>query len=570
MTEQLDNENPVDPPAEQFTELANDAKPPLTPAEIEARLNEQQGEEEVFRELELDEQPEAEVFGNTVTPNKNVTEDLAILELFTPAIEQQMKNAVRVLYPNHSDVEMAELYNHIEARILAQQPNRAKLVEEEAAGHLLAVEVAPRKFLYVTEKERAAMAMLAQYRQLVRSGHGETLFTEGEVWRNAPQIGSDIIAIGKSNFEKSTNPVMKMRGALGLSGEFPVPLWASGLHLKLAAPGAIDSLKLETTLLLEKIDMSRDTMGYSLSAPAIYTNGPVIDFILQHTLSSTAGTTNPNELGDLILLTDLEPLAGAAAATVYPDGFVLERPCLKSNGGCGHVTRRKINVRRELMVRWERLTEHQKAFMAKRSGRHDPKTIRGYQDQSRPDISRLIDIGGGYFLQLTVPSLNRYRRLAGSWMSRLTNGAKDLIVSNAQREERDAFMQRQSNIALIMAFSMWVESFIYRPSIDADPVVVVTREVSDPDKQFEADLAMDKELTDLSADGGQTERIVAQIRKFIDDMTLSSYVVPKTHCGGCGKPVTGDDLATHPHVVQVNTIELFFTLLRHKIQNSGK
>ena len=543
---------------------------PLTPEEIEARLNEQASSAMPDRELELEEQPEEEVFGDAYVPNTSVTEDLPILDVITPEIEADLKKAPRVLFPNHTDDELSGLYDHVEKKIIAQQPSRVRLVELEQAGHLRPVEVAKGKFIFVTEKERAAMAMIANYRELVRTGHGETLFADGEVWRNAPQVGSDIIAIGKSNFAKSNDPILKMRGALGMSGEFPVPLWASGLHLKLSAPGAIESLKLETSILLEKMDMARDTMGYALSAPAIYTNGPVIDFILQHVLFSTAGTTSPDDLGDLILLTDLEPMAGGAAATVYPDGFTMERPCLKSNGGCGHVTRRKINIRRELMVRWERLTDHQKAFMAKRSGRHDPKTIRNYQSMTRPDISRMVDLGNGYYLRLSVPTLNRYRRLATAWMSRLTNGAKDLIVSNAHREEREVFMQRQSNIALIMAFAPWIDAFIYRETVDAEDQIVISRDVDDPDKQYEADMAMDKELTDLSADGGQTERIVGQIKKFIDDMTVSTFVVPKTKCGGCGKPVTGDELSKHPHVVPVNTIELFFTLLRHKIRNSGK
>ena len=544
--------------------------PALSPEELEARLNEQAATDMPARELELEEQPEEEVFGDAYTPNPSVTEDLPILENLDPEIEAALKKLPRVLFPNHTEQELADLYVHVEQKILAQQAHRSRLVELEQAGHLKAVEVTKGNYIFVTEKERQAMAMIAQYRQLVRTGHGETLFADGEVWRNTPTVGSDVIAIGKSNFAKSNDPVLKMRGALGLSGEFPVPLWSSGIHLKLSAPGAIEGLKLETSILLEKMDMARDTMGYALSAPAIYTNGPVIDFILQHVLFSTAGTTNPDDLGDLILLTDLEPMAGGAAATVYPDGFTLERPCLKSNGGCGHVTRRKINIRRELVVRWERLTEHQKSFMAKRNGRHDPKTIRNYQSMTRPDVSRLVDLGGGYFLRLSVPTLNRYRRLASAWMSRLTNGAKDLIVSNAHREERETFMQRQSNIALIMAFAPWIDAFIYRESVDADDQVIISREVDDPDKQYEADMAMDKELTDLSADGGQTEIIVAQIKKFIDDMTMSAFVVPKTICGGCGKPVTGDNLSKHPHVVPINTIELFFILLRHKIRNSGK
>lgn len=544
----------------------------LTPEEIEAQMAQQLADEEGPTNFpELEHQPKEEVFGGDPGVNEAIDETVPVLDEVSDEDWKKLETLGELILPNSDSKELDRIYEHITMTILRHQPGRQRLVELKQADHLHAMQIDPKLVLYVTEKERAAMANLAIARRMIRAGHGHDLFADGN-WTNLPKVGDTILALGKTNFEKSKDPILQFRGAMGLSGEYPIPLWASGLHLKVTSPGAVESLKLEVKIILEKIDTGRETLGYSLGSSSIYMNVPVIDFVLKHVLSSTAGTVTPSELEQLILLTDLEMLVGASAASAYPDGFPMERPCLKSNGGCGTVTRRKINLRRALFVDFSRLTEVQKDFMVKRSGRHDVLTIRNYQSMTRPSVPRLIDIGKGYFLRLTVPTIAQYKRIAGAWMSRLTNGAKELVTSNANRAEREQFMETQANIALIMAFAHWVEAIVYKPSIEDEEKIIVSRITADPDKQYEADMAVDKELVDFSADGGQTQRVVDEIRKFIDAMTIASYAVPKTKCSNpeCGKSVTGDEQGKHPELVQMNTVELFFTLLRHKIQNSGR
>lgn len=523
---------------------------------------------------ELNEQPEEEVFGGDVKSNPNIHIDASapILEEISEEQVRQLADIGTLFAPNHSAEELTKLYEHTVKVITAHQRHRHALVKSGENTPYFAINVGDNQTLYITALERDVMANIGYYRRIQRQGHGEHLFTEGDTWINMPKVGDAILAIGKNNFANSKDARMKFRGAMGLSGEYPSPLWASGLHLKLESPGALDSFKLEVKLLLDKVDSARDSMGYALDAASTFLNLPVFEFIAEHILSTSVGTINRNELEQLILLTDLEPLAGSMGSAIYPDGFLLERPCLKSNGGCGHRNHRKINVRRSQLVRFNRLSEHQQQFMSRRSAHNDPATVRNYQSQVRPEISRLIDLGKGYYLRLRVPTIAQYRRIAGAWMARLTGSAKQMFVSNAQQEDRQNFMDSQANIALIMAFAHWVEAIEFHPELGGDVEVVVSRTIegNDPAKQFEADESVDKELIDLSADGGQTRVIVEKIKKFIDDMTLSVFVAPKTKCAGCGKSVTGDDLSLHPDVVQLNAVELFFTLLRHKIQHSGK
>lgn len=548
---------------------------PKSAAELEAELNAQAttGEaEEDERIPELHEQSADEIIHSEIKPNPKIDEVIPVLEeIFDEAEMKRLTSQGSILLPYHTKEELDKLYNRIARTIVLHQPARHEEVAEGGGDHLTQIDVPGRDQgrLYVTEIERQAMAMVAGYRAHLRAGHGATLFEEDH-WTNMPKVGDSILAIAANNFAKSPDPLMRFRGAQGLSGEYPAPMWGSGLHMRLESPGALRGLQLEVAMLLEKIERSRDTMGYALSAPSVYLNSAVMDFILEHVHSTTLGTVNPEELKRVLRLNDLEPLAGASASTIYPDGFLLERPCLQSAGGCGHVVKRKINIRRQLFVRWERLSDHQKQFMSKRAGRVDVKTVLGYQNQTRPEISRFIDLKGGYSLKLEVPTFARYEYLSNVWMSKLTNEAKDLIVSNADRDQRDGYLARATNIALIMAYASWIEGIYYRESIDQDPVAIVSRTVTEVDKQYEADMKVDKELTDLSADGGQTQRIVDEIRKFIDDMTLSVFAVPKTKCPMCDKPLTGDEKSTHPHLVQLNAIELFFTLLRHKVSTSGK
>lgn len=505
------------------------------------------------------------------TPNANVTETLAVTEVLTEAeLEQLAKNGT-VYLSNLDQAEIMKIDGMLRQQIGASQPKRRDLAKKKAAGNYIGVEI-PRPnaapvIVYMTQTERDAMEVIEMYSRTLRHGVGQNIFTDGSKWNNLPGLGDSKIAMGLVDNSNNKDPIQVLRHALGLSNEHSVPMWHSGMHMTLEGPGALEQLKLDTKLLLEKIDYGRESSGYVYSASSVYLNRNVADFILNKVKSNTAGISGAQALKELLLITDLEPLALAGASTLFPQGYDLQRPCLHSQGGCGHVVRRKVNLRRMLFVSTSKLTDDAMRLMNKKSGRVDVATIKNYQEQMRPDISRRVMLRNGMAIRLRVPTMAAYERIAGNWMDRMSQQAKELVASNANEQERARYMDRAAGMALLMAYGHWVEAFLkVSDDVEVEPVVMVARaDSTDLEAQYKADTAIDKLLEDLSGDTEMTTIVVEAIEKFIADMTIATVGVPKVICPNCNKPVSGDETSKHPHLVNINPIELFFTLLRHKI-----
>lgn len=520
--------------------------------------------------------PEEPVYAGEYTPNPNVEEAFPVTEDLT---EAELKNLARfgaVLLSNMELTEIVQLDRMVRAQVAKEQPKRKQMADDQGnIPGMVAYDMRQGRGvtrIWLSAAEAETMDLLSEYRRTIRNAGNYDLLTEGDFWTNLPKSNDSKIAMAMVDQSKQKDPLLAMRSRLGLSARHSVPMWASGMNIQLEGPGALQQLSLDTQLLLEKIEGGRDSNGYIYSASAVYLNRLVSDFLLKQVKSTTAGIVGVAELKKLILLTDLEPLALGGAATLFPEGYLLQRPCLTSRGGCGHVVERKVNLRRMLFVSTSKLSKDQLQLMSKRTGHVDSKTIMGYQEAVRPDISRLVPLKNGVSIRLRVPSLATYERIAGAWMTKMEHSSKELVASNASPEERQIYLDRAASVALLMAYAHWVDAFITTDpaSPENDPEVVVQRlDDSDLKAQFEADREMDQQLEDLSGDAEISNLVAEAIEKFIGKMTIATAAVPKVRCPKCKKPVSGDDQSTHPHLVSVNPIELFFILLRRKIQNAG-
>jgi len=508
-----------------------------------------------------------------------VYKSMANVELVTKILEEgQFEKLGAVILTNHDPDELETIRRLMMRDILRKQKlRRIQTRDAEKAGReapYFPLEVEENTYLHITEEERENLMLCSIFATTLRKGAGYKLFDDPEDhWTNLPQRGDHRIAIATKDYSKSKDPVQRIRSVLNLSVPFQKPLWASGFHLEIEGPGVLDQLKLETQLLLEKVEEGRASSGFVYSASAVFMNRLVVDFILDNVKSSTAGTTDKDVLKDLILITDLENMALATAATIYPDGYNLQRKCLDSKGGCGHVMEAKIQPRRMLLVRENRVSDAQFQLLSKKSGFVDHEIIRNYQKMTRPEVTRYIRLKGNLALRMRVPTLAEYDRVASAWMDRMVNRAKELIGSNASETDRQIYLSRANNIALIMAFGHWFDAFVeFGDELDAEPEVIMTRTPAikgDLEAQYKLDLEMDKMLEDLSSDNETVDTVIKGVEAFINAMTLATAVITKEVCPVCGKDAFGDADQTHPHVININAVELFFTLLHHKIQAAG-
>lgn len=497
----------------------------------------------------------------------NITETLPVLE------DEVIKNLGSLALSNFEAAELEIIRRGIYGRVFAAQVTRRGIVKSGAKHPFVPVDV-DNKTVFLTGEELDAVNNVSSYTASLRVGFGFKLFEEDE-WNNLPTCGEQRIAISQANAASSTDPIQRIRGKLGLATEANIPMWHSGLHFTIQGPGVLEQLRLETKLLDEKITMARDSSGLVYSASSVYLNTAVANFILGCVTKTNVGITNPEELKKLLLITDLEPLALGAASTIFPEGYNLDRPCLTTFGGCGRVETRKVNLRRMVFVRRSRINDSQFSLMAKRFSRVDVQTVQAYQQSIRPEVSRSVDIGNGFKLILRVPTFADYERQATAWMDQMDNRARVVMASYANETDRQTYLMRANNIAMVMAHSSWIEAVSeVGPTPESDDIIILSRNLTgdqagDLEAQYVADEKLDQLLESFADDGELTQKISEGIEIFINAMTLATVAVPKSKCPGCGLPLTGDSLSKHPHLVSVNPFEVFFTLIHHKIKQAG-
>lgn len=542
-----------------MTELATAIASPSEEAAPQAPTAEDQAEEAP--------KPPAAPWAGEIIERLNCSEELPVFD------DNIIQTVGSIALSNFEANELEIIRRGIYGRIFAAQKRRHEIVKTGQRHPFTGVDM-DQKTVFMTREELEAVNNVTSYTASLRVGFGHQIFEE-DTWNNLPTNGDQKIAITANNPAKSNDPVMRIRGQLGLATEGNAVLWHSGIHMTLEGPPVLDQLRLETKLLEEKIAMARESNGLVYSASSVYLNKAVTDFILSYVTKSTIGTTHAGELKKVILLTDLEPLTLAAAATIFPDGYNLDRPCLTTYGGCGETLTRKVNLRRMLFVRRSRIDDNQFALMAKRSARVDIKTVKAYQESIRPEVSRYIDIAPGLKVKMRVPTLADYERQATAWMDVMDNRARVLMTSYANESDRQTFMLRANNIAMVMTYSHWIEAVVEEDENSPDGLkTVLTRvlqgeEADDLELQYQADQDLDRLLESFADDGDLTAKIADGIEKFINAMTLATVAVPKSKCPSCGVPLTGDALSKHPHLVSINPIEVFFTLIHHKVKQAG-
>lgn len=498
-----------------------------------------------------------------------------ILEPMSDALLAKFASHGKLVLSNMNVQEVLQVDEILRLRILVAQRDRHTMIRGGLnAEGFVKIDMPEIGAIYMTDEEQRAMGLLTDFKRQVTFGHIGDMIEDGEKATNRPMVDNTPIMMGLASNPGKADGLAAVREDLNLGHKIAVPFWASGLHARFQAPGALAQIALDTELGEEKIRESLESAGYALAAPAVFLNRAITDWVLKHFISTTAGTVDPKILKDTITLLDFDQLVSSAAYALYPKGFPVTRYCINSAINCDGEIKDLMNINRMIIVFDERLDEHQMRFMSKRSGVHDLKTIRNYQSKMRPNISRYVDLENGIRLKLRIPTIAQYESTSTAWLDNMTAEAKALISSNAREEDRQNYMVRAQRVSTVMAYAHWVEGVVRQgEELESEPVVVATRNLPEgatPEQQYEADKEIDDFLRDFANSPELTKAFTDALEKFIAAMTITTVCLPKVHCPKCGEPIDKDtgSKQDHPALVTINPTELFFTLLRLKIASA--
>jgi len=372
---------------------------------------------------------------------------------------------------------------------------------------------------------------------------------EESYWRQAVDHNGDEISAGRPRFSNSGKlsgdaALFKVRAAAGLGTIVNVPLWHTGIWLKLKAPSEGTLLELERRIALEKIDLGRSTVGVAFTNASIYVNTYLIDMILNHVYDGTYKDLSPKALKRIIKVTDIPQLVWGMACAIWPNGYKLVQPCVSDPSQCRHLNEAHVNVSKLSWVDNRALSTAQRNLMANRDGNVDDEKLTTYSNEHTAPQTRRIQITDEMSIGLRVPSIADYEVAGFRWVDGIVRMVDEAFGQSIRGEERNDYISQQGAMSNLRRYSHWIHSIDFTDDTSAD------------DRE-----SIDSALDGLTASDEIRKKIVDGVESFIRSSVINAIGIPRYDCPSCGgEPGEYDVPQRLQEIIQLEVNEIFFTL----------
>ena len=408
----------------------------------------------------------------------------------------------------------------------------------------------------------------------VNSSLQESLKREGSDWQQPISHGDVHMFAAQPKFASADEntvltgdrAILAMATQLGRGGIFQIPLWHSGIWLKLRAPlnGAI--LELDTQIATEKVLLGRKVRGLLYSEDSVYTKKAMTDFILAHVYDCNVRDWSIEKLRSIILLTDYNLMVAGMAATMYPNGYPITHSCTYDTEKCLHVAREVASIPRMFFTDKSRLSEKQLGFMAKRGIKRTVEQIKDYQ-KTEWNIFENISIdtdnsdfdpegaSNNFSITISVPTLEQYIDSGVEWIDTIETSTNNAFSVALSEKRRDKYITKQGIVSAIRQYASWIKSINVIVNNNMSPV-------TDRD-------TINKLCENLSSERTIIDNILVAISKAIDDSTISLFGFPDYECPSCGNG-QNNHTRVNPEIIPLDPETIFFRLYTQTLESVTK
>lgn len=375
----------------------------------------------------------------------------------------------------------------------------------------------------------------------------------GSYWQQALEHNGERIAAGRPRLGNrgSTSgdaAQLRIRAAAGLGSLVAVPLWHTGIWVKIKAASEGALLELEQRIAQEKITLGRATIGVSFTNAAVYTNYHLASMILDHIYDATCQDHSFKALKETIRVTDLPQLVWGMASAIWPDGYRMVRPCVYDPTECSHTDEAHVDIGKLSWVDQRALTDAQKNHMMDRESKVSSEALKTYQDQHLAPQYQVVDLNDSLSVKLRVPTIAEYERAGFRWVDEIVRMTDEAFGREIQGKDRDQYILKQGILTNLRRYSHFIEEIRIKGPDDSEDVV------QDRD-------TIDSTLDDLTSSEQIRETLIESIETFIRHAVINAIGIPRYDCPACGRGPSEDTL---PHrlseIMELEVNEIFFTL----------
>lgn len=342
---------------------------------------------------------------------------------------------------------------------------------------------------------------------------------------------------------------MRAQQVLGIGEVRSFPLYHTGIWVTMKAPTAVALLELNRRIGSEKVKFGRMTDALAFSNKKVYRMMYLADFAIAHILSATTAYSDPLELKNIILSTDLPLLIWGMLCTMYPSGYSYHQPCMHDPSACNYVIKEYLDISKILFTDRNRLTEKQLLRLEQRHIRATAEQLADYQADHRFNENAVFDLPGAngkLKIALKVPTIAEYASEGLSWVDGLHDAIMRAFGSELSGERRNDYLLEAAQATDLREYAHWVKSIGYPDGTEAE---------AESNRKI---------LDSISGTPGVSDVFFRKVKDYMEKCTISMVALPKMDCPECQKPMTPDE-KKHPYLNPINVEELFFTILGQQV-----
>lgn len=357
--------------------------------------------------------------------------------------------------------------------------------------------------------------------------------------------------------------VLRMAYHLGTGALNNVLLPHSGIYITFKPPSEDQILEVNRLIISEKIKLGRETYGLAFTNYTVYTMRTLVEFALSNIYNSTLNINNDNkdskdskDIKDYILIQDYPILLNGFAATMYPKGIMYESPCMTDPTVCTHVSKEVIAMNKMQHDDSTRFSEsHLAHLLDRRANSRSTSEVKQYQNTLLPVANKEVRLvsteGQEVFVTLKSPSINDSISHGTEWIDSIVNIVESKAGADIPVENKEAHFRHHARASEMNHYRHFVKSVRFGEF-----------------SEIESAEDVHKQLTAMSQNDGLRSSFLEEVKKYINDSTLSIIGIPTFSCPACGgvQPTgTTTDNKELKEIIPLDAQQLFFDLITRKL-----
>lgn len=414
----------------------------------------------------------------------------------------------------------------------------------------------------LTDEERASIGFNVRSEDLmVKDGDLDGPVNSGgfvnNPTHNGKRLGIRGVPINAKGRLSGADAVAAFTSGLGVGKHTAVTLWHSGFTLLISPPRDSEILNLHFAVANadNKLGMDTNNLIYSNYGAAI--NKLVVDFVLEHVISSSLALPEGGSYLDYILTSDLESLVLGVVSAMYPKGYSVIMSCRNSQifennkPLCDFSATLEVNPDNLLRVNRKVLTPELLVHISKATaGSQSVEDVLTYQNALTVNDPTVVKVASGSTeveFEVATPTLRRYLDSGNAWINSVIADAEGVFTDADTEEVRERKISAMACASVLNKYNSYITK------------------ISSDDAYVDDEGGIMGVLTALSKDPELVDKAVTGIRDYINNSYIAVVATANYNCPTC-KAANRDpsqgagEVHGFKEFIPLNVVEHFFDL----------